>query len=99
MKALEILGLACVDERFRGRLFNETAAVINENRGDLEQREIDGLTRITQKKYRLRDGAPRLASMGDVGEDGTVDNPLAKRMEDVAQAIAHMCPDPPCPWP
>jgi hypothetical protein len=99
MKALEIIGRACVDEYFRGRLFNETAAVIDENRGDLEQREIDGLTRITRKNFKLREGAPRLASMGDVAEDGTVENPLAQRMDDVARAIAHMCPDPPCPWP
>jgi hypothetical protein len=99
MKALEILGLACVDEVFRGRLFNETAAVINENRGDLEQREIDGLTRITQKNYRLRAGAPRLEGVGNVADDGTVENSLATRMGDVAKAIANMCPDPPCPWP
>jgi hypothetical protein len=99
MKALEILGLACVDETFRDRLFNDTAAVIEENRGDLAQREIDGLNRITQNRYRVRAGAPRLASMGDVGDDGTVENALGRLMGDVARAIANMCPDPPCPWP
>lgn len=96
MNAHEIIGRACVDGEFRTQLFDRLAEILAGN-GSLSEAERAGLTRITQRNYTPKNG--RSLTGEPAGSDGTVPNTLAKALEDVGSAIAHMCPDPPCSWP
>ena len=46
MNAFEIIGIACVDHKFRDELFNPTGALIEKN-PDLTWSEREGLLRVT----------------------------------------------------
>lgn len=98
MNALEILGVACVDAKFRARLFADVEGVIKDNRTDLTWAEEAGLRRITGKnRPRKGKGGAEKASISN----GPLDEPnnLEQELADVGEAIARMCPEEPCPWP
>ena len=106
MNAIEILGLACVDAKFRRLLFENVDVVIEGNKVDLTWAEEAGLRRITGKRVKVRkDGKPHmkeagLAATSDASESTEQDNGLEKELEDVGNAIAMMwCPEVPCAWP
>lgn len=107
MNAIEILGLACVDAKFRERLFGEVDAVILDNRVDLTWAEEAGLRRITGKSVKVRrDGRQHTLEAGvaegssDPSEAEDKPNQLKKELEDVGNAIAMIwCPEVPCAWP
>jgi hypothetical protein len=99
MNAIEILGLACVDKKFRDRLFTEQGLkeIIFANRTDLTWAEEEGLIRITAGCYPVKKGMAT-TSNGPMDPDSG-EPPLKKELEDVGDAIARMCPEDPCPWP
>jgi hypothetical protein len=99
MNALEILGVACVDAKFRTRLFSDVEGVIKDNRTDLTWAEEAGLRRITGKyrPKRKEGGAKASISNGPLGSDEP--NNLEQELADVGEALARMCPEEPCPWP
>lgn len=99
MNALEILGVACVDAKFRERLFADVEGVIKDNRTDLTWAEEAGLRRITCKTYRPRKpkGPDGTMSNGPVAPE--MPNTLPQELADVGASIMKMCPEDPCPWP
>lgn len=99
MNAIEILGLACVDKKFRELLFTKEGLtdIIAANRTDLTWAEEAGLRRITQRYYPPKKGAAGTTSNGPLDADS--EPPLKEELEDVGKAIAKMCPEDPCPWP
>jgi hypothetical protein len=104
MNAIEILGLACVDRKFRDVLFAKVEAVILANRVDLTWAEEEGLRRITSDYLKVR--KPAAAAKSDTSAESAPagfdeqPNNLKKELEDVGNAIANMwCPEAPCPWP
>jgi len=99
MNAIEILGLACVDAKFRDRLFTPQGLkeIIFANRTDLTWAEERGLENITKGCYPAKKGKAALSN-GPVNPDMD-EPPLKKELEDVGNAIARMCPEDPCPWP
>jgi hypothetical protein len=98
MNALEILGVACVDAKFRARLFSDVEGVIKDNRTDLTWAEEAGLRRITGKS-RPRKGGAAKAEMSNGPLESEEPNSLPDELADVGEAIARMCPEEPCPWP
>jgi hypothetical protein len=100
MNALEILGVACVDARFRKRLFADVEGVIKDNRADLTWAEEAGLRRITGKFRPPRPKASTASlSNGPLEPSKEEPNTLEDELADVGVAIAKMCPEEPCPWP
>jgi hypothetical protein len=98
MNALEILGVACVDAKFRARLFSDVEGVIKDNRTDLTWAEEAGLRRIVNPYCpRKKNPAKETASNGPMTPEEP--NGLEKELEDVGRAIMKMCPEDPCPWP
>jgi hypothetical protein len=106
MNAIEILGLACVDAKFRRKLFENVESVIGDNKVDLTWAEESGLRRITRNPMRVRkDGKPHtteaLALLTSPESDGAeAPNDLEKELKDVGDVIMSMwCPEVPCAWP
>jgi hypothetical protein len=107
MNAIEILGLACVDAKFRERLFGEVDSVILDNKVDLTWAEEAGLRRITGKTVKVRrDGKAHSPDAGialtssDPSEAEEKENQLKKELKDVGDTIMMMwCPEVPCAWP
>lgn len=106
MNAIEILGLACVDARFRDLLFDNVDVVILANKVDLTWAEEAGLRRITGRRVNVRkDGQPHTAqtvssSASDPSQAEEKDNQLKKELKDVGDTIMMMwCPEVPCAWP
>ena len=106
MNAIEIVGLACLDAKFRRKLFENVETVILDNKVDLTWAEESGLRRITRHPAKVRkDGkAHTVEALALTASDASdaIDQPntLEKEMEDVGNAVMMMwCPEAPCAWP
>lgn len=106
MNAIEILGLACVDAKFRDLLFENVDVVILANKVDLTWAEEAGLRRITAPRVSVRaDGKPHTAeavgaAVSDPSEATESQNNLKEELKDVGDTIMMLwCPEVPCPWP